>query len=151
MRHDLALNSPLLETPTHWCTHGFDSLPLSTSPPSTAAEVGFPPLGDLNAAGLEATASEVRRAGGEARSLAVDLRRPADCAALVDLYGKVRSGSRVRNDETNPLVGVLRLSGIYFALATLAYPLILQLLFTYWGYQEALIPAHPESPFLPAI
>jgi ABC-type branched-subunit amino acid transport system ATPase component/ABC-type branched-subunit amino acid transport system permease subunit len=42
----------------------------------------------------------------------------------------------------------LRLSGIYFALATLAYPLILQVLFTYWGYQEALIPAHPESPFL---
>ncbi len=50
VRHDLALNSPLLETPTHWCTHGFDSLPLPTSPPSTAAEVGFPPLGDLNAA-----------------------------------------------------------------------------------------------------
>jgi branched-chain amino acid transport system ATP-binding protein/branched-chain amino acid transport system permease protein len=48
------------------------------------------------------------------------------------------------------LVGAptLRLSGIYFSLATLAYPLILQVLFTYWGYQEALIPAHPESPFL---
>jgi len=45
-------------------------------------------------------------------------------------------------------VPTLCLSGIYFALATLAYPLILQLLFTYWGYQEALIPAHPESPFL---
>ncbi len=42
----------------------------------------------------------------------------------------------------------LRLSGIYFSLATLAYPVILQVLFTYWGYQEALIPAHPESPFL---
>jgi branched-chain amino acid transport system permease protein len=42
----------------------------------------------------------------------------------------------------------LRLSGIYFALATLAYPLILQVLFIYWGYQESLIPAHPESPFL---
>jgi ABC-type branched-subunit amino acid transport system ATPase component/ABC-type branched-subunit amino acid transport system permease subunit len=46
-------------------------------------------------------------------------------------------------------VGVtLRLSGIYFALATLAYPLILQILFTYWGYQEALIPARPDQPFL---
>lgn len=46
-------------------------------------------------------------------------------------------------------VGVtLRLSGIYFALATLAYPLILQILFTYWGYQEALIPARPAQPFL---
>jgi branched-chain amino acid transport system ATP-binding protein/branched-chain amino acid transport system permease protein len=45
-------------------------------------------------------------------------------------------------------IPTLRLSGVYFALATLAYPLILQLLFTYWGYQEALIPAHPESPFL---
>jgi branched-chain amino acid transport system permease protein len=42
----------------------------------------------------------------------------------------------------------LRLSGIYFALATLAYPLILQVLFTYWGYQEALIPARPTQPFL---
>jgi ABC-type branched-subunit amino acid transport system ATPase component/ABC-type branched-subunit amino acid transport system permease subunit len=47
------------------------------------------------------------------------------------------------------VVGVtLRLSGIYFALATLAYPLILQVLFTYWGYQEALIPARPNQPFL---
>jgi branched-chain amino acid transport system permease protein len=48
------------------------------------------------------------------------------------------------------IIGIptLRLSGVYFALATLAYPLILQLLFTYWGYQEALIPAHPENPFL---
>jgi ABC-type branched-subunit amino acid transport system ATPase component/ABC-type branched-subunit amino acid transport system permease subunit len=47
------------------------------------------------------------------------------------------------------VVGVtLRLSGIYFALATLAYPLILQVLFTYWGYQEALIPAHPAQPSL---
>ena len=47
------------------------------------------------------------------------------------------------------VVGVtLRLSGIYFALATLAYPLILQVLFTYWGYQEALIPARPAQPFL---
>jgi ABC-type branched-subunit amino acid transport system ATPase component/ABC-type branched-subunit amino acid transport system permease subunit len=45
-------------------------------------------------------------------------------------------------------IPTLRLSGVYFALATLAYPLILQLLFTYWGYQEALIPAHPENPFL---
>src|SRR6516165_910047 len=41
-------------------------------------------------------------------------------------------------------VPTLCLSGIYFALATLAYPLILQLLFTYWVYQEAVIPAHPE-------
>ena len=42
----------------------------------------------------------------------------------------------------------LKLSGIYFSLATLAYPLILQILFTYWGFQEALIPAHHESPLL---
>jgi ABC-type branched-subunit amino acid transport system ATPase component/ABC-type branched-subunit amino acid transport system permease subunit len=42
----------------------------------------------------------------------------------------------------------LRLSGIYFSLATLVYPLILQVLFTYWGYQEALIPARPAQPFL---
>src|SRR6516165_6652390 len=48
------------------------------------------------------------------------------------------------------IIGIptLRLSGVYFALATLTYPLILQLLFTDWGYQEALIPAHPDNPFL---
>jgi ABC-type branched-subunit amino acid transport system ATPase component/ABC-type branched-subunit amino acid transport system permease subunit len=42
----------------------------------------------------------------------------------------------------------LRLSGIYFSLATLVYPLILMVLFTYWGYHEELIPAHSENPFL---
>ena len=48
------------------------------------------------------------------------------------------------------LIGVptLRLTGTYFSLATLAYPLILEVLFNYWGYQEALIPARPENPFL---
>ena len=42
----------------------------------------------------------------------------------------------------------LKLSGVYFSLATLAYPMILQVLFTYWGFQEALIPAHPENAVL---
>lgn len=45
-------------------------------------------------------------------------------------------------------VPTLRLTGVYFSLATLAYPLIFQVLFIYWGYHEALIPAHPENPFL---
>jgi len=40
------------------------------------------------------------------------LRNEADLAALLLLYGKVRSGARVRDDETNPLVAVLRLAGI---------------------------------------
>ncbi len=40
------------------------------------------------------------------------LRSEADVAGLLHLYKQVLSGRRVRNDETNPLVGVLKLSGI---------------------------------------
>ena len=40
------------------------------------------------------------------------LRSDVDLASLLDLYGKVRSGKRVSDDETNPLVPVLRLSGV---------------------------------------
>jgi len=40
----------------------------------------------------------------------------------------------------------LRLRGVYFALATLVYPLILALIVTYLGLQEVLVPAHPEAP-----
>jgi WD40 repeat protein len=36
----------------------------------------------------------------------------ADLAGLLTLYGQVRSGKRVRDDETNPLVSILRLSGV---------------------------------------
>jgi WD40 repeat protein len=40
------------------------------------------------------------------------LRSEADLAALLELYGKVRGGKRVRDDEANRLVGILRLAGI---------------------------------------
>lgn len=40
------------------------------------------------------------------------LRSEADTASLLSLYARIRSGKRVRDDETNPLVSVLRLSGI---------------------------------------
>jgi WD40 repeat protein len=40
------------------------------------------------------------------------LRSGADPAGLLELYGQVRRGKRVRADETNPRVSVLRLSGI---------------------------------------
>jgi WD40 repeat protein len=40
------------------------------------------------------------------------LRSEADRASLLDLYAKVLSRKRVRDDETNPLVSVLRLVGI---------------------------------------
>jgi WD40 repeat protein len=40
------------------------------------------------------------------------LRSEADLASLLTLYGQVRRGQRVRDDETNPLVSILRLSGI---------------------------------------
>jgi len=46
------------------------------------------------------------------------LRSDADRAALLDLYGRVRKGSRVPADETNPLVGILRLSGIVRVIST---------------------------------
>jgi acetamidase/formamidase len=71
VRRDLALTSPLLETPTHWYTHGFDTLPLPTSTPSTSAEVGFPPAGDLNAA-MRMAALEMLRFLTERRGLSPD-------------------------------------------------------------------------------
>jgi WD40 repeat protein len=40
------------------------------------------------------------------------LRGETDLAGLLDLYAQVRSGKRVADEVTNPLVGVLRLSGI---------------------------------------
>jgi WD40 repeat protein len=40
------------------------------------------------------------------------LRSEADLASLLEIYRQVRCGRRVRDDETNPLVSVLRLSGI---------------------------------------
>lgn len=40
------------------------------------------------------------------------LRGEADLASLLDLYAQVRRGKRVRDDETSPLVSLLRLSGI---------------------------------------
>jgi hypothetical protein len=40
------------------------------------------------------------------------LRGEADVATLLDLYKRIRNQKRVKDDETNPLVSVLRLSGI---------------------------------------
>ncbi len=40
------------------------------------------------------------------------LRNENDIAGLLNLYGRVRSGKRVRDDETNSLNTILRLSGI---------------------------------------
>ncbi len=40
------------------------------------------------------------------------LRGEADTASLLDLYSKVRAGHKVRDDEANPLVSMLRLAGI---------------------------------------
>jgi hypothetical protein len=40
------------------------------------------------------------------------LRNETDVAGLLLLYGKVRNGAKVRDEETNPLVTVLRLAGI---------------------------------------
>jgi len=40
------------------------------------------------------------------------LRSEVDTAALLTLYEKVRDGETVRDDETSPLISVLRLSGI---------------------------------------
>src|SRR5262245_40738625 len=40
------------------------------------------------------------------------LRSEVDVTSLLELYGRIRSGRRVADDETSPLVSVLRLSGI---------------------------------------
>jgi hypothetical protein len=49
------------------------------------------------------------------------LRGEADKAALLDLYAQVRAQKRIRDDETNPLVSVLRLSGITRVVKGLLY------------------------------
>lgn len=40
------------------------------------------------------------------------LRSPADLTALLDLYGKIRRGKAVPDDDSNPLVTILQLSGV---------------------------------------
>ncbi|HLK58836.1 MAG TPA: hypothetical protein VKU00_19845, partial [Chthonomonadaceae bacterium] len=40
------------------------------------------------------------------------LRSEEDRASLLDLYSRVRAGQRIKSDETNPLIALLRLSGI---------------------------------------
>src|SRR5262249_46551421 len=45
------------------------------------------------------------------------LRSEADLASLLELYSTIRQGKRVADDETNPLVSLLRLSGITRAVA----------------------------------
>jgi hypothetical protein len=40
------------------------------------------------------------------------LRSEVDTPGLLTLYGKIRSGKKVRDDDTSSLIGVLRLSGI---------------------------------------
>lgn len=40
------------------------------------------------------------------------LRNEADLAGLLDLYAKIRGGKRVRDDDTNALISILRLSGV---------------------------------------
>jgi hypothetical protein len=49
------------------------------------------------------------------------LKSEADRAALLDLYKKLRENKRVRDDETNPLISVLRLSGITRVVEGLLY------------------------------
>ena len=40
------------------------------------------------------------------------LKNEADRTALLDLYAQVQAGKRARYDDTNPLCGILRLSGV---------------------------------------
>jgi WD40 repeat protein len=40
------------------------------------------------------------------------LRSEVDLVSLLDLYGRIRKGKLVPDDETNPLIGILRLAGI---------------------------------------
>jgi WD40 repeat protein len=49
------------------------------------------------------------------------LKSEADRAALLDLYKKLRDDKRVKDDETNPLISVLRLSGITRVVEGLLY------------------------------
>jgi formamidase len=50
VRKDLPMTNPMLETETHWYTHGFSANPAPTIGPNVPTDVGLPPLGDLNQA-----------------------------------------------------------------------------------------------------
>jgi acetamidase/formamidase len=50
VRKDFPVANPLLETASHWYTHGFSSNSAAAETPSRASEVVFPPPGDLNEA-----------------------------------------------------------------------------------------------------
>jgi WD40 repeat protein len=67
------------------------------------------------------------------------LRSSADLAALLDLYGQVLRGKRVTADETDPMVGHLRLSGITRAVGGL---LSVRNRIYGWVFDRAWITAH---------
>jgi acetamidase/formamidase len=71
VRKDLAVRSPLLETSSHWYTHGFDRVPLAARGPERPADVGFPPSGDLNAA-MRMAATEMLSFLTQQRGLSAD-------------------------------------------------------------------------------
>jgi acetamidase/formamidase len=50
VRKDMHLTGPLLETASHWYTHGFDAGTPGAAGPGSPAEVSSPPPGDLNQA-----------------------------------------------------------------------------------------------------
>jgi acetamidase/formamidase len=71
VRKDLSVGSPLLETASHWYTHGFDHVPLAASRPERPSDVGFPPSGDLNAA-MRMAANEMLKFLTQQRRLSAD-------------------------------------------------------------------------------
>jgi acetamidase/formamidase len=60
LRKDFPVTAPILETDTHWYTHGFSSNAAPAGGPSTAPDVVFPPPGDLNEAMREAANQMLR-------------------------------------------------------------------------------------------
>jgi hypothetical protein len=84
------------------------AVPLSPLPSSV------PPLEQVDAACQELFLSAQARERDDNLLFVRErlLRSGADVPALLDLYGKVRAGKRVRPDDTNPLLDLLRLAGI---------------------------------------
>lgn len=50
VHRDMPISGPLLETSTHWYTHGFSSNAALATGPTAPSDVSFPPPGDLNEA-----------------------------------------------------------------------------------------------------